>query len=228
MDKLHRSRVAVFGLGGVGGNCVEALVRSGVGTLDLIDHDDVSVTNINRQVFATRETIGMLKTDAAKKRIMAIDPDVKVNLYPKFYLPENREDFPFTQWDYIVDAIDTVSAKIDIIMAARELHIPIISAMGCGNRLDPSKLCVMDLFDTKDDPLAKVMRRELRKRKVDHLKVVCSKELPIAAKVITDEPLPPGKRSIPGSSAFVPPAAGIMIASQVVQDLIEEGEKENG
>ena len=221
MDKLRRSRVAVFGLGGVGGNCVEALVRSGIGTLDLIDHDDVSLTNINRQVFATTKTVGMLKTEAAQERILAIDPDVNVNLYPKFYLPEDRAEFPFEKWDYIVDAIDTVSAKIDIIMAAREMGIPIISAMGCGNRMDPTKLKIMDLFDTKDDPLAKVMRRELRKRGVDRLTVVCSTELPIPAKVIPDEPLPPGKRSIPGSSAFVPPAAGIMIASRVVQDLIK-------
>lgn len=224
--KLRNSRVAVFGLGGVGGNAAEALVRSGIGAVDLIDHDEVSLTNINRQVFATRDTVGMKKTEAAVRRLSAIDPDTVIRTYPVFYLPETRDMIPFDEWDYIVDAIDTVSAKIDIIMTAHEKKIPVISAMGCGNRLDPAKLCCMDLADTKNDPLARVMRRELRKRGIAHLKVVCSTELPLHAKAQSDEQLPPGKRSIPGSSAFVPPAAGILIASQVVKDLITEAENE--
>lgn len=222
MDRLRHSRIAVFGLGGVGGNAAEALARSGVGALDLIDHDEVSITNLNRQVFALRNTVGMKKTDAAEQRLLSIDPDLAIRKYPMFYLPETRNRFPFAEWDYIVDAIDTVSAKIDIILAAREYGIPVISAMGCGNRMDPSKLCCMDLAETKNDPLARVMRRELRRRGIEHLQVVCSTEAPCRAKAGSDEPLPPGKHAIPGSSAFVPPAAGIMIASRVVRDLIKE------
>lgn len=222
MERLRGARVAVFGLGGVGGNAAEALARSGVGALDLIDHDEVSLTNLNRQVFALRSTVGMKKTDAAEQRLLAIDPGIVIRKYPVFYLPETRSIFPFAEWDYIVDAIDTVSAKIDIILAARECGVPVISAMGCGNRLDPSKLCCMDLAETKNDPLARVMRRELRRRGVRHLQVVCSTELPCRAKAASEEPLPQGKHAIPGSSAFVPPAAGILIASHVVRDLIEK------
>ena len=217
---LRNKRVAIFGVGGVGGYVVEALARSGVGTLDLIDHDDVSLTNLNRQIYALHSTVGKLKCDVAKERIHDIDPYIQVNCYPVFYLPEKRSDFPFREWDFIVDAIDTVSAKIDIIKAAREENIPIISSMGCGNRLDPSKLVYTDLFKTKNDPLAKVMRRELRKLGIKKLPVVYSEELPIRAKEESTEEVPEGKRSIPGSSAFVPPAAGLLIASKVVEKLL--------
>lgn len=220
-QKLRSKRVAIFGIGGVGGYVVEALARSGVGTLDLIDHDDVSLTNLNRQIYALHSTVGKLKCDVAKERIHDIDPSIQVNFYPVFYLPEKRGDFPFREWDFIVDAIDTVSAKIDIIKAAREENIPIISSMGCGNRLDPSKLVYTDLFKTKNDPLAKVMRRELRKLGIKKLPVVYSEELPIHAKEQSTEEVPEGKRSIPGSSAFVPPAAGLLIASKVVEKLLE-------
>ena len=220
-QKLRSKRVAIFGIGGVGGYVVEALARSGVGTLDLIDHDDVSLTNLNRQIYALHSTVGKLKCDVAKERIHDIDPYIQVNCYPVFYLPEKRSDFPFREWDFIVDAIDTVSAKIDIIKAAREENIPIISSMGCGNRLDPSKLVYTDLFKTKNDPLAKVMRRELRKLGIKKLPVVYSEELPIRAKEESTEEVPEGKRSIPGSSAFVPPAAGLLIASKVVEKLLE-------
>ena len=219
-QKLRSKRVAIFGIGGVGGYVVEALARSGVGTLDLIDHDDVSLTNLNRQIYALHSTVGKLKCDVAKERIHDIDPYIQVNCYPVFYLPEKRSDFPFREWDFIVDAIDTVSAKIDIIKAAREENIPIISSMGCGNRLDPSKLVYTDLFKTKNDPLAKVMRRELRKLGIKKLPVVYSEELPIRAKEESTEEVPEGKRSIPGSSAFVPPAAGLLIASKVVEKLL--------
>lgn len=218
---LQNKRVAIFGIGGVGGYVVEALARCGVGTLDLIDHDDVSLTNLNRQIFALHSTVGRLKCDVAKERIHDIDPSITINCYPSFYLPEKRDEFPFSKWDFIVDAIDTVSAKIDIIQAAHEYHIPSISSMGCGNRLDPSKLVYTDLFATKNDPLARVMRRELKKKGIYRLPVVYSEELPIKAKEDSGEDIPEGKRSIPGSSAFVPPAAGLLIASKVVERLLE-------
>ena len=220
MTVLRNSRVAVFGLGGVGGHAVEALARSGIGTLDLIDSDRVVPSNLNRQIIATEETVGMLKTDAAKKRIRAIDPSVTVYTYPCFYLPSEKERFDFDAWDYIVDAIDTVTAKLDLIEEASRHHVPIISAMGCGNRLDPSKLCVKDIYATSGDPLAKVMRRECRKRGIKKLRVVCSSEKPIPLKIDLKEKEPSARRSIPGSSPFVPSAAGILIASQVVMDLI--------
>lgn len=220
-QNLRNKRVAIFGVGGVGGYATEALARSGVGTLDLIDHDDVSLTNLNRQIYALHSTVGKLKCDVAKERIHDIDPSIHVNCYPVFYLPEKRDEFPFREWDFIIDAIDTVSAKIDLIKAADDYRIPIISSMGCGNRLDPSKLVYTDLFKTKNDPLARVMRRELRKCGIDHLSVVYSEELPIRAKEESGEEVPEGKRSIPGSSAFVPPAAGLLIASKVVEKLLE-------
>lgn len=223
LQTLQNKRVAVFGIGGVGGYVVEALARSGIGTLDLIDHDDVSLTNLNRQIFALHSTLGKLKCDVAKDRVHDIDPSITVNCYPTFYLPEKRDDFPFAKWDYIVDAIDTVSAKIDIILAAGDNDIPIISSMGCGNRMDPSKLVYTDLFKTKNDPLARVMRRELKKKGITKLPVVYSEELPIKAKEESGEEIPEGKRSIPGSSAFVPSAAGILIAAKVVEGLLEKG-----
>ena len=220
VENLRTKRVAVFGIGGVGGNCTEALARSGVGTLDLIDSDDVCESNLNRQVFALHSTIGMKKTDAAKQRIMDISPETAVNTYPVFYLPETADTIDYSVYDYIVDAIDTVTAKLDIIERAGRCGVPVISSMGCGNRVDPSMLRIMDIYDTKGDPLAKVMRRELRKRGIKKLPVCCSLETPL-------KPLFPGseeelktRRSIPGSTAFVPPAAGIMIASYVVRKLI--------
>ena len=226
---LRNSTVAVFGVGGVGGSCVEALARSGVGKLVLIDNDEVSVTNINRQMVATLQTIGKPKVIAAKERIHSIDPSIEVECIQKFYLPDNRDEFDFTSWDYIIDAIDTVSAKLDIIVCADELGIPLLSSMGCGNRLDPSKLYCTDIFSTKNDPLAKVMRRELRKRHITSLRVVCSSELPKKVHVTEgeQETLPQGKRSIPGSTAFVPPAAGLLLASIAVRDLTEKGNSEN-
>ena len=220
VENLRTKRVAVFGIGGVGGNCAEALARSGVGTLDLIDSDDVCESNLNRQVFALHSTVGMKKTDAAKQRIMDISPETAVNTYPVFYLPETADTIDFSVYDYIIDAIDTVTAKLDIIERAGRCGVPVISSMGCGNRVDPSMLRIMDIYDTKGDPLAKVMRRELRKRGIKKLPVCCSLETPL-------KPLFPGSeeelktlRSIPGSTAFVPPAAGIMIASYVVRKLI--------
>ena len=220
VENLRTKRVAVFGIGGVGGNCTEALARSGVGTLDLIDSDDVCESNLNRQVFALHSTVGMKKTDAAKQRIMDISPETAVNTYPVFYLPETADTIDFSVYDYIIDAIDTVTAKLDIIERAGRCGVPVISSMGCGNRVDPSMLRIMDIYDTKGDPLAKVMRRELRKRGIKKLPVCCSLETPL-------KPLFPGseeelktRRSIPGSTAFVPPAAGIMIASYVVRKLI--------
>ena len=232
LEKLRRARVAVFGIGGVGGYVVEALARSGVGTLDLIDDDRICLTNLNRQILATRSSVGQYKVDAACKRIQDIDPAIKVNTYKCFYLPEERDKFDFSQWDYIVDAIDTVTGKLDIICEAARCHVPVISAMGCGNRIDPSKLVITDLYKTVNDPLAKVMRRECRKRRIRKLTVVYSTEP--AIRPMEDESnscayhciCPPGtkrkcteRRDIPGSTAFVPSVAGILIASKIVRDL---------
>ena len=179
MNRLKNSRIAVFGIGGVGGYTVEALVRSGVGAIDLIDDVKVCLTNINRQIIATRKTIGKYKTDVMKERILDINPDCKVEVHKCFYLPENKDDFDFTQYDYVVDAVDTVTAKIQLVMEAQEKGVPIISSMGAGNKLNPSELEVADIYKTSDCPLAKVMRRELKKRGVKKLKVVYSKEKPI-------------------------------------------------
>ena len=179
LEKLSRCRVAVFGLGGVGGYAAEALARSGIGALDLIDSDSAAVSNLNRQLIALKSTVGRLKTDLFESRIMDIDPAIRVRKYPIFYMPERRGEIPFESFDYIVDAIDTVSAKLDIIETARKLGIPVISAMGCGNKLDPEKLVLCDINKTEGDPLARVMRRELRLRGIKKLNVVCSRELPI-------------------------------------------------
>ena len=225
MEKLAHSRVAVFGLGGVGGSCVEALARSGVGTLDLIDSDEVVLSNLNRQAFAAVHTIGMKKTDAAKERIADIAPSAVVNLYPIFYLPDTAETIPFAEFDYVVDAIDTVTAKIDLILRAKAAGVPIISCMGTGNRLDPSLLTIKDIYKTYGDPLAKVMRHELRKRNVESLDVCCSTEDPIRPLEEAEEEDRGNRRSVPASSAFVPPSAGILIASHVVRHLICEPEK---
>ncbi|HHV97543.1 MAG TPA: tRNA threonylcarbamoyladenosine dehydratase [Clostridiaceae bacterium] len=233
MEKLAKSRVAVFGIGGVGGYTVEALARSGVGTLDLIDDDKVCLTNINRQIIATRKTVGKYKVDVAKERILDINPNAIVNTYKTFFSPETSEQFDFSQFDYVVDAIDTVTGKIELVVQAKKHNVPIISAMGAGNKMDPTTLEVADIYETSVCPLAKVMRKELRKRGIDSLKVVYSKEPPITP--IEDMTIscrtncicPPGtarkctqRRQVPGSNAFVPAVAGLIIAGEVIKDLI--------
>lgn len=215
MEKLQSSRVAVFGIGGVGGYVVEALVRSGVGSLDLIDDDKVCLTNLNRQIIATRETVGKYKTDVMKERILSINPKAKVQMHRCFYLPETAEEFDFSSYDYVVDAVDTVTAKIDIIMQAQAAGTPVISCMGAGNKMDPTRFEVTDIYKTTMCPLAKVMRRELKKRDVKKLKVVYSTEKAIKLKDKCTE-----RRTIPGSIAFVPPVAGLIAAGEVVKDLI--------
>ena len=220
MEKLANARVAVFGVGGVGGYVVEALVRSGVGTIDLIDDDDVSLSNINRQIIATTRTVGRPKVEVAKERILEINPDAKVNIYKTFYLPENKEMFDFSQYDYVVDAIDTVTGKISLVMQAKEANVPIISSMGAGNKLNPAMFEVADIYKTSVCPLAKVMRRELKKRGIKKLKVVYSKEEPITP-LPSDEKNEAGRRSIPGSNAFVPSVVGLIIASEVIKDIIK-------
>ena len=209
VERLGRARVAVFGVGGGGGCAVEALVRSGVGTLDLIDADVVSLSNVNRQIIATEKTVGRAKVDVAKERALEINPDIKVNIYKIFYLPETAGQFDFTLYDYVVDAIDTVTGKLGLIMQAKEAGVPVISCMGAGNKLDAAAFRVEDIYRTSVCPLAKVMRRELKKRGVKDLKVVYSKE----------EPVKKGNQ-IPGSIAFVPPAAGLILAGEVVKDLL--------
>lgn len=209
VERLGRARVAVFGVGVVGGYAVEALVRSGVGTLDLIDADVVSLSNVNRQIIATEKTVGRAKVDVAKERALEINPDIKVNTYKIFYLPETAGQFDFTLYDYVVDAIDTVTGKLGLIMQAKEAGVPVISCMGAGNKLDAAAFRVEDIYKTSVCPLAKVMRRELKKRGVKDLKVVYSKE----------EPVKKGNQ-IPGSIAFVPPAAGLILAGEVVKDLL--------
>ena len=211
--KLANCRVAVFGIGGVGGHAVEALARSGVGTLDLIDNDKVCLSNINRQIIATHSTIGEYKVDVAKARIADINPSATVNTYKTFYMPERAHEFDFSKYDYIIDAIDTVTAKLDLSVRATELSIPIISSMGAGNKLDPTAFEVADIYKTSVCPLAKVMRYELRKRGVKKLKVVYSKEPPAA-------PSKDGER-VPASCAFVPSVVGLIIAGEVIRDLIK-------
>lgn len=214
LKKLASSRVAIFGVGGVGGYTLEALARSGVGEFDLIDNDTVNITNINRQIIATHDTIGRDKVDVAKERISSINPKAKVNTYKVFYLPENADEFDFSQYDYIVDAVDTVTAKIDIIVKAKEKGVPVISSMGTGNKLDPTQFNVADIYETRVCPLARVMRRELKKRGVDSLKVLYSEEEPRIQ--ITD-----GEKSTPSSISFVPSVAGLIIAGEVIKDLIK-------
>ena len=219
IKKLESSRVAVFGAGGVGGYVIEALARSGVGALDIIDHDTVSESNINRQILATDNTVGQYKADVARQRVAAINPGCKVNAIKLFYLPDTQNEIDFTQFDYIVDAIDTVTGKLLIIQNAKNAGVPVISAMGTGNKLDPSKLRVADIYETSVCPLARIMRSELRKRNIGSLKVVYSEEKamkPVEPVENTDSST---RRDIPGSTAFVPSAAGLLIASEVVRDL---------
>lgn len=233
MERLEQSRVAVFGIGGVGGYTVEALVRSGVGAIDLIDDDKVCLTNLNRQIIATRKTVGKYKVDVMKERILEINPECKVEVHKCFYLPENKDAFDFLQYSYVVDAVDTVTAKLQLVMEAQEKGVPIISSMGAGNKLNPAEFEVADIYKTSVCPLAKVMRRELKKRGVKKLKVVYSKEKPIrpiedmAISCRTNCICPPGakhkcteRRDIPGSTAFVPSVVGLIIASEVIKDLV--------
>ena len=233
MERLKNARVAVFGVGGVGGYVCEALVRSGVGSFDLIDDDKVCLTNLNRQIIATRSTVGKYKVDVMKERMLDINPDVKVHTYKCFFLPENADDFPFAEYDYVVDAVDTVTAKIELVMKCQSMGVPIISSMGAGNKLDASAFQVADIYKTKMCPLAKVMRRELKKRGIKKLKVVYSEEKPtrpiedMAISCRTHCICPPGaahkcteRRDIPGSVAFVPSVAGLIVAGEVVKDLV--------
>ena len=221
IEKLQRSRVAVFGIGGVGGYTVEALARCGVGNLDLIDSDTVSISNINRQILATHSTVGMLKVEAAKARILDINPECHVRTYPIFYLPDTAEQFDFTAYDYIVDAIDTVTGKLQLVERAVAAGTPIICSMGTGNKLDPAAFMVSDISKTSMCPLARIMRKELKKRGINHLKVVYSQEEALTPDVDEEELKRTGKRQIPGSVAFVPCAAGLILAGEVVKDLIK-------
>ena len=226
MERLAGCRVAVFGIGGVGGYVCEALARSGVGAFDLIDDDKVCLSNINRQIIATRKTVGQYKVDVMKERILDINPDAEVNAYKCFFLPENASDFPFDKYDYVVDAIDTVTAKIELVLQCQKTGVPIMSSMGAGNKLDPTRFRVADVYKTQMDPLAKVMRRELKKRGVKKLKVVYSEEEPVSP-IVDEESSRPAEtdshsssqRPIPGSTAFVPSVAGLIIAGEVIKDL---------
>ena len=236
MEKLKNSRVAVFGVGGVGGYVVEGLARSGVGALDIIDDDKVCLTNINRQIIATRKTVGRYKVDVAAERINDINPDCKVRTYQTFYLPETADQFDFAEYNYVVDAIDTVTGKLQLVEEAKKAGTPIISSMGAGNKLDPTAFKVADIYETSICPLAKVMRRECRKRGIESLKVVYSEEKPIrpledmSISCRTNCICPPGaqrkcteRRDIPGSTAFVPSVVGLIIAGEIVKDLINAG-----
>ncbi len=218
MDKLKGSRVAVFGVGGVGGYTAEALARSGIGEIDVIDNDTVCLTNLNRQIIATHSTLGMLKVDAAEARLLDINPDIRVNTHNVFFTADNADKFDFSKYDYIVDAIDTVSAKIELVMQADRAGVPIISSMGAGNKLDPTRVEVSDIYRTSVCPLARVMRRELKKRSIERLKVVYSKEEPFKASAANCENAN-GKKQIPASIAFVPSVAGLIIAGEVIKDL---------
>ena len=217
--KLQQSRVAVFGIGGVGGYTVEALARAGVGIIDVIDSDTISISNLNQQLLATYDTVGMLKVEAAKARIRSINPKAVVNTHPIFYTPETAEQLDFTQYDYIVDAIDTVTGKLCIIQRAIEAGVPVISCMGTGNKLDASALQVADISKTTICPLARIMRKELRKRGINHLKVVYSTEEALTPVGAEEEAAALGKRTIPGSTAFVPGTAGLILAGEVIKDL---------
>lgn len=235
VEKLKKSRVAVFGIGGVGGYTVEALVRSGVGAVDIVDSDKVCLTNLNRQIIATESSIGKYKVDVMRERIHDIHPETAVNVHKCFYLPETKDEFDFSQYSYVVDAVDTVTAKIQLVMEAEKAGVPIISSMGAGNKLDPTAFQVADIYKTSVCPLAKVMRRELKKRGVKKLKVVYSQEQPLTP-VLEENPegrpeeregeteerkSASSRRSVPGSVAFVPSVAGLIIAGEVIKDLVK-------
>ena len=219
LEKLQKARVAVFGLGGVGGYTVEALARAGIGQLDLVDNDTVSLSNVNRQILATHSTVGMDKTEAAKRRVLDINPDCIVRTHKVFYTPETAEQFDFTQYDYIVDAIDTVTGKLALVERANESGTPIICCMGTGNKLDASAFQVADISKTSMCPLARIMRKELGKRGIKHLKVVYSQEEALTPTGWEEEAAAIGKRQIPGSVSFVPGAAGLILAGEVIKDL---------
>ena len=223
MEKLRKCRVAVFGLGGVGGYAVEALARSGIGALDLVDHDTVSLTNLNRQIIATRQTVGMPKAQVAAERVRSIDPDIQVNALCTFFHPDTAQQFDFQNYDYVIDAIDTVTGKLALITAAKAVGTPIICAMGAGNKLAPTAFQVADIYETSVCPLARIMRKECRKRGIDKLKVVYSQEEPILCTLPPDDPawaeLPEGRNALPGSCAFVPSVMGLIIAGEVIKDL---------
>ena len=232
MERLSHCRVIIFGIGGVGGYAVEALARSGIGALDLVDDDRVCLTNLNRQLHATRKTVGKYKVDVAEERILEINPDCRVRTYKTFYMPDTQDQFDFTQYDYVIDAIDTVTGKLALVEQAQKANIPVISAMGAGNKTDPTAFHVADIYETSVCPLARVMRSECRKRKIKSLKVVYSTEPP--QRPLEDPTIscrshcicPPGtrkctvRRDIPGSTAFVPSVAGLIIAGEVVKDLV--------
>ena len=229
LARLRQARVAVFGLGGVGGYAVEALARAGIGALDLIDNDRVALSNLNRQLLALHSTVGQTKVETAAARVRDIDPEITLRTYQTFYLPETRAQFDFAAYDYVVDCIDTVTGKIDLVLQCRAAGTPIISALGTGNKLDPTRLEAADLSETSVCPLARILRKELRRRGVEHLKVVYSREEPLPPRFTPEpEPAPDSgpeaygskRRSVPGSSPFVPPAAGIILASVVVRDLL--------
>ena len=222
MDKLKSAKVAVFGLGGVGSYVVEALARSGIGALELVDHDCISMTNLNRQLFATHDTIGMDKCEAAKQRVLSIDPSILVTARKTFYMPDTAGRFDFSGYDYVVDAVDTVTAKLALIAAAKAADVPIISSMGTGNKLDPTKFQIADISKTTVCPLARIMRKECAKRGLKHVKVLFSTEDPIEPQCDSTEEMPEGRRALPGSVAFVPSVAGLIIAGEVIQDIIKK------
>ncbi|MBR6224050.1 MAG: tRNA threonylcarbamoyladenosine dehydratase [Lachnospiraceae bacterium] len=217
VEILKNKKVAIFGIGGVGGYVCEALVRSGIGSFVLVDNDTVALTNLNRQIIATEDTIGKNKVDVMKERMLSINPDVNVEALTCFFLPENADDFHFDEYDYVVDAVDTVTAKLEIIMRSKKEGVPVISAMGAGNKLDPGRMKVADIYETSVCPLAKVMRRELKKREVKALKVVYSDEPPV--KPLEESKEETGRRSLPGSTAFVPAVCGLMMAGEIIKDL---------
>ncbi len=220
IERLRNSRIAVFGIGGVGGYVVEGLVRSGIGSIDLIDNDEVCPSNLNRQIIALDTTMGMDKCEAMRNRIMDIDPSIRVKTHKCFFLPENAGDFDFKDYDYVVDAVDTMTAKIGLVMKCIEVNTPVICALGAGNKLDPSKLMIADIYETKVDPLARIMRHEMKRRGVKHLKCAYSTETPIETGGEDDTTLNK-RRSTPGSAVFVPGAMGLLIASEVVRDITE-------
>ena len=222
MQKLKNARVAVFGLGGVGGYVVEALARSGIGALELVDHDIINITNINRQILATTKTVGKSKALAAKERVLEIDPDISVTSREHFFHPDTAGTFDFSGYSYVVDAIDTVTGKLALVTAAQAAGVPIISCMGTGNKLDPTRFQIADISKTSVCPLARIMRKECAKRGIRHLKVLYSTEDPIPSDptALSDEELPEGRRALPGSVAFVPSVAGLIIAGEVIKDLL--------
>ena len=224
LAKLKKTHVAVFGIGGVGGYVVEALARSGVGSFDLIDNDTVALTNINRQIIATLDTVGQPKVEVMRQRILSINPEAEITPHQCFFLPENKNEFDFSKYDYVVDAVDTVAAKIAIVLAAKEAGVPVISSMGAGNKVNPAMFEVADIYKTSIDPLARVMRQAMKKHHVKKLKVVYSKELPLLQVDELKEEChaeAPKRRALPGSNAFCPSVAGLIIASEVIKELVD-------